>query len=292
MQSLPERDFRHWRELAGERAQEMLADRAAAMEGMGDPEAGVRMAAMGILSRHWNSKRDMDFAEACERLAVEDADPRVRFAAILCLGDSYEGQDHVRISALLARVVRDESETERIRAGAAYVALLRVRRPAALIDLKPPMPALKDVDWDLVDGSLNTARPPRPAGPHWPLTTFLSEDRAKGYALYRDAIESFERSDFIRSVGQFSEALRLDPNSTLDLFGRARALAELGRAGDAIEDLTRVLELAPRATKALRERARLYRANGAKELAEADDRAATEVERHRRTESGAKGPEG
>ena len=75
MQSLPERDFRHWRELAGERAQEMLADRAAAMEGMGDPEAGVRMAAMGILSRHWNSKRDMDFAEACERLAVEDADP-------------------------------------------------------------------------------------------------------------------------------------------------------------------------------------------------------------------------
>lgn len=67
----------------------------------------------------------------------------------------------------------------------------------------------------------------------------------KAYALYRLGELSWERGDAVEALRQYEGALRTDPAQAEALGGRARALAALGRHGEAVRDYRMALGRTP-----------------------------------------------
>lgn len=67
----------------------------------------------------------------------------------------------------------------------------------------------------------------------------------KAYALFRLGELSWERGDTAEALRQYEAALRTDPAQAQALGGRARALAGLGRGGEAVRDYRMALGRAP-----------------------------------------------
>ena len=64
-----------WENLAGSHAAAMIESRASAESYLAHP-AQVRLAALLVLKHHW--KPDKSFAQACERMVLDDPDAKVR----------------------------------------------------------------------------------------------------------------------------------------------------------------------------------------------------------------------
>jgi hypothetical protein len=270
-----------WRRLAGDLLSEMLHSEGAALRFLPHNSAEVRTAAVEVLKNHWRVRRAGEFSHACERLAVCDAAPGVRHAAVLSLGQCFEFSDDVRVGALLAHVVRDESEADEIRR-AAYFALIRVRRsgtrlhPSAAATLKD---LRGEIDWVFVDESLNESRTAVPTDRL--AVQFggrMSEERLAEFRLYREGVDALGRGDAEAASRCFSDILKREPNAAGIFAGRARASIALGKLDDAIADLSRAIELRPHSAMLLRERAKAYRLKGAIDLAEQDEQAAAAID--------------
>ncbi|GGZ75782.1 hypothetical protein GCM10010371_39480 [Streptomyces subrutilus] len=67
----------------------------------------------------------------------------------------------------------------------------------------------------------------------------------KAYALYRLGELAWERGDTAESLRQFEASLRTDPGQAQALGGRAKALAGLGRGGEAVRDYRLALGRTP-----------------------------------------------
>jgi hypothetical protein len=138
----------HWRKLAGPALEQMLQSRQAAHSFLIDDDPKRRMTALDVLSRHW--KPDADLAATAEKMAFGDADPDVRNAAVLVLGDCYCGSDDARISQLFAGIVRGSAHAEQFRKWA-YLGLCKVTQSIRdwpdLANFCFP----DDVDWNVVD---------------------------------------------------------------------------------------------------------------------------------------------
>jgi len=274
----------HWRKLAGDLLPEMLRSPEEAMRQLRHASAGVRKVAIQVVSDNWKLNGNKEFARVCEELAVNDEDPLVRHAALLALGRCHERSDDLRIGAMLAAIVGDERQSDDIRS-AAYLSLLSVRRPAAMLKLGAYF-GLKDVDWDLVSDSLNPSRPVVPVDRLAAVTAHLPAERAAAYRLHTRGLEASERGEYDKSLQYFSEALRLEPNAVGARIGRARASVALGALDEAIADLTLAIELNPTSLVALRERARAHRLKGAIDLAVRDERNAAAIEEAKKEQRG------
>jgi tetratricopeptide (TPR) repeat protein len=197
----------------------------------------------------------------------------------MALGACFDYTDDVRISALLAKIVRDEAECDDVRKGA-YFGLLRVRRSATTLH---PSTATKltdirnEVDWRFVDESLNELRRAVP-GDRWAaIAPPATESVRAQLELYSRGVAALDFGNHRKSVEFLSELLRQGPNIAA-LIARARALIGLGRVDDAIADLSQAFALSPASAKVLRERARAYRLKGAIDLANQDEQAAAQIE--------------
>jgi hypothetical protein len=273
--------MRHLKLLAGDLLPEMLASEAGAMRFLEHNSPKVRSAAIKVLCDHWKLRGTGWFADICEVLSVRDPDLLVRCGAISALGRCFRCTDDVRVGACLARFVRDETESNQVRLSA-YLALLSVRRPNAILQLHPvQLTSVKNVDdvvdWALVSESLNISRSPVPIDPLWVGVPRPSEKRLAEFQLYTQGMEAFNRGEYEESARYFSDLLRDEPHAVGVRVARARAYIELGRLEDAIAELSRALELCTTssdASNALRERGRAYRLKGEVNLAEQDERAA------------------
>lgn len=267
---------RQWTKQAGKSLQEMLRSPQHAMSLLRHPSPEVRHTAIEVLISHWNT-RDNEFAKVCEDLTASDEDDAVRHMALIALGHCWRNSDNVRIGALLARVVENESAPVENRQ-AAYMSLVEVRKggPAALEigALALNGFSFNDFDWAFVKESLDTSRPSVPVHPWEPYVKCLSTEQAESYLFYDRGREAYERGEYEVAIEQLSEAIRLWPDDSSTYVTRSRAYIELGRLDDAIADLTHVTEQKPDLVEPLRERARAYRLQGNDHLASRDERIA------------------
>lgn len=137
----------------------MLNSREAAEQGLSDRDPAVRLVAISVLGSQWNC--DALFAEKCEGMAISDPDDDVRATALNYLALFHGETANHRITKFYAAVVRDTSESTKVRT-VAYQCLFTLRgvpprfRPTIKI-LQRQFRFPEDVDWEFVDGIL--ARP-------------------------------------------------------------------------------------------------------------------------------------
>jgi tetratricopeptide (TPR) repeat protein len=266
---------KQWEKLAGENLQEMFGSKLRAMALLRHSSSAIRRAAIEVLEYYWKT-RGPEFAHTCEEFATTDDDILVRQSAILALGHCYVNSDDVRVSAILASILRNEAEPQENRV-AAYMSLLLVRRgESALKELKDIALqfSLDAVDWEFVDDSMNTSRAPVPVDPLGPYLANISDSEVKSVRLYDQAMEALARGEYKLATEQLSDAIALSPNAATAYVARAHAFIELGKLDRAIADLTYAIRQNGELVTAYRERARVYRLLGKDELADDDDRTA------------------
>ena len=116
-----------WRRFAGELLPEMLKSEEAALRFLRHESAEVRTAGIQVLKNHWRVRDVGSFSDTCEALIVRNTDPAFDMPPRFPWGSATKFSDNVRVSVLLAQVVRNGSELDEVRR-AAYFALIRVRR--------------------------------------------------------------------------------------------------------------------------------------------------------------------
>jgi hypothetical protein len=137
----------------------ILKSREAAEEMLGESDARFRDVALRVLAYHW--RPDVRLAVRFQELAFSDPDECVRSTAIHCLALCNQHSPDPVIGESLARIVRDESQSIKVRL-AAYQGLFDVRGVPP--HLRPISPAKllqgevfhfpEDVDWAFVDSFL------------------------------------------------------------------------------------------------------------------------------------------
>jgi hypothetical protein len=155
-----QREF--WRNLAGDQLDEMLRSRAYAVQLLNSPHVQARLGALVVLSEHW--KDNADLASEFMRVARCDPDEEVRAVALQCVGQCHQGTDDRDVGLLLARIVTNNREPARVRAGA-YCALYTLRDlphrwPGFYAEPPCPFRFPEDVDWSFVNSFLNSAPHP------------------------------------------------------------------------------------------------------------------------------------
>lgn len=165
---------KQWASNAGMLLQKMLEGHEYTMSLLRHPSPGVRNTAIQVLMSHWNA-RDNKFAKVCEDLCESDPDCDVRLSALIALGLCWCNSDNRRISAMLARIVKNESAPADFRRSA-FMSLLHVRKgtPAALeagaVALSESW--VDDIDWGFVEESLDASRLPKPVHPCEPYVKY------------------------------------------------------------------------------------------------------------------------
>jgi HEAT repeats len=142
-----------WRALIGNSLDEMLRSRGVTEGYLGNQNPDVRYVAFSVMIGDW--KPNPQTVTTCTKAASQDPDTRVRKAAIHIVAIYYSGTNDRTIGSLLARIVRDETETFEVRF-AAYDGLFAVRgtptisRP--LLNMLPDTFRIpEDVDWEFVN---------------------------------------------------------------------------------------------------------------------------------------------
>ena len=156
MGRLHEKQRSAWEHLAPNDFPAMLRSPAEALHRLDHPSVRVRQVAIDMLSSHWKQYADSDFTKRCEMIALAKNEEGERNSAILALGRCFRGKDDVRISALLARIIRNEVESHIIRQ-AAYTALIDVRMPTKAVTFDATG-NINNLDWQFVAESLNESR--------------------------------------------------------------------------------------------------------------------------------------
>src|SRR6516164_3089195 len=102
------------RELAGPHLAEMLENRGMAEAYLKSGDPNLRSAALMVMADHWGNPPD--FAELCERIALEEQNTQVGVLAMTILCECLEGSKDMRVARLLASLVCDESKSSDLRA--------------------------------------------------------------------------------------------------------------------------------------------------------------------------------
>jgi hypothetical protein len=141
-----------WRQLVGERLDEMLANCQSAMNCLEDLNGTVRAVALEILLEVWKTQTSSEFRQQCEKMALADSDIEARSMAVIALGSCYSSTNDVAIGTLLAKLITDESLALPIRESAYHSLFTLSGRTEAWVDLnmygyKFPV----DVDWNFVN---------------------------------------------------------------------------------------------------------------------------------------------
>jgi len=262
----------------------MLHSLEASIGFLANADARIRRAAICVIGMEWRPPPGSEFTALCERMALEDPDLDVRCAALGELGHLYMGTDDVRIGRLLAGIVRDEAQPNCCRL-AAYLALFLLRGLVPpLLPLDPkraelPVRIPEDVDWSFVDSFFIEGREPTPARrrideailEHAPepmrtaMRLFMRGCDAYDLGLYDQCVEFLTRSIGVR-------------RSPLAYLRRGGAYVKMGRFDEAIADFTSAIELMPFSARAYRSRSVAYRLKGLRDLAQADEEKAIELE--------------
>src|SRR5438128_1389850 len=104
----------------------LLQSKEATNEQLNDANPKMRWAAVILMTYHWGPTEQ--FMRKCEHLALFDADPLGRVQAIRCLGACFAGTANRRIEKLLANIVCNDSESDRMRRSA-YMSLFLLSAP-------------------------------------------------------------------------------------------------------------------------------------------------------------------
>jgi hypothetical protein len=136
------------REMAGDALDLMLRSEEDTIQFFTHPDPNLRQAAFSLANHHWGCTETI--ANHCEKLAVEDPESRVRTAAIGALGSCYRGTKSPRICQLLASMIHDQSQPERLRLRA-YLALVGVHGTSERLDLLAVVDSIQNIDWLFVD---------------------------------------------------------------------------------------------------------------------------------------------
>ena len=265
-----------WEGRAGPLLAEMLGGRRAAERFLKHPDAHIRTVALEVLEQHWMP--DDNLWHACERMAFEDPDSQVRNMAIIVLGSCFEYTDDPRVGRLLAVATHDEQYPTAFRS-AAYRGLYRLRGTSltwpGLYSYPPAdFPFPEGVDWSFVDSFLDESRVPLRVDPIRASAPSLLEADVDAIRLYKEGVDALERRDYGKCVESVTAVLALMPYAAGGYYLRGCAYIELGRADEAIADLTRAVEANPNSVRSLRECALAYRLKGDIDSAELDERAA------------------
>lgn len=138
----------HWEDLIGPGVDELLENRALAMQYLNNPEPKHRIAALDILASHW--KPDELLSAKCEEMALHDTDNQVRAVALTTLACCYQSSNNVRIGRMMADIVCDAAASDNVRI-AAYRSLFRIS--GLPVDRWPDPMRFQfpgDVDWEFV----------------------------------------------------------------------------------------------------------------------------------------------
>ncbi|MBY0526218.1 MAG: hypothetical protein K2R98_22680 [Gemmataceae bacterium] len=139
-----------WREqLAGPHLEPMLGDQEETLRRLTDPSANLRRVAIHLAIDHWMLGELV--ADQCEEMAQTDLDPGVRETAVGGVGSCYLGTKNARISRVLARMIKDECQPDKVRTRA-YTALVAVQghsnyRGKRILEIHSPA----DFEWDFVE---------------------------------------------------------------------------------------------------------------------------------------------
>jgi hypothetical protein len=136
--------------MAGSVVRQMLKSRETTESYLTDADPKARYAALLLLTHQWAPPTEQ-FAMTCEQMALRDTDATVRAIALTCLGNCYASTDDRRIGAVIATLVRTESEDYKVRRSA-YGALFSVG--GVPIESWPDLDGLRfpdDVDWQFVN---------------------------------------------------------------------------------------------------------------------------------------------
>jgi hypothetical protein len=135
-------------ELAGPRLDTLLTSRDSTVAAAEDADPKIRRAAIYLLAEHWEVDRLT--AMTCERIASADPSEDVRFSAIGAIGTCYARTKDRRINGLLAEWVAASELPDRLRIQA-FNAMLRVH---GYRDYTGPcersIGSLDSIDWKFV----------------------------------------------------------------------------------------------------------------------------------------------
>ena len=143
--------------LAGREALQAMEDSPIHCEvALQSSNAGLRLVALGVLGERWFSK--VRLRHCCERLAIDDPDANVQAAAVTLLSRCYESTRDLKIQRLLATFVQDEARSPMVRLSS-YAALFRIEgiQPPPIdwvAEKNIKMPT--EVNWSFVRSFLRT----------------------------------------------------------------------------------------------------------------------------------------
>jgi hypothetical protein len=92
-----------------------------------------------------------EYFELLEHFVLHSPDSSVRAHCLAQIAANYRGTEDPKVSSLLAKIVRNESESRDRRLIAYFVLFEVVGRPLTEIPLPNGLPLLDDLDWAFVD---------------------------------------------------------------------------------------------------------------------------------------------
>lgn len=273
--------LQRWRSLAGAAVDLMLEDREQALRRLTDSDPKIRYVALSLLVSHWNSAKDQEFAQQCEKMAIDDTDNTVRSVALRILGQCYKNTDDARIGKLLAQVVRDELQTAECRAGA-YLALFRLRGLFADWPGRNTIPPTvfrfpEHVDWAFVASFFDETRVHQSVDPLARVHSLFSKEMRSAFSCYQEGVKAHERKEYAKAIELFTQGIIFQPQAAGIYLMRGRAYFRLGQLEQAIADFTRSVELSPHSPVGYYERGQAYAQQGLRDLAEHDYRKASDL---------------
>jgi hypothetical protein len=142
-----------WRDAAGSRADAMLRSQSEAVNSLADPSPTIRFVALQVLTYHWEV--DAMIVHRGEVILRSDPDVGVRCQAVNTIERFYPRSNNSRIMNTLAEIVRNENDSNDLRAMAYRCLLVVSGQSTPYSELTAgafqPLRFPDDVDWSLVD---------------------------------------------------------------------------------------------------------------------------------------------
>jgi tetratricopeptide (TPR) repeat protein len=110
-------------------------------------------------------------------------------------------------------------------------------------------------------------------------TVSCSSDRS--YEKFKQGDQALAGANFDAAIADFTEAIRLAPNTPMSHVGRGQALRAKGLLDQALADYDEAIRLDPNLACAYEGRSKVYEQAGKHDLAQMDLQKAEEVERSR-----------